>query len=60
MKPEDCTISRFGRGICREPACGRSISLTRKGVLRTHGAKTPGVWPPMECPGSGEPPKEES
>lgn len=56
MKPEDLTISAYGRGICPEPQCGRSISLTKSGKLRMHGAKT--GWPPSNCRGSGKYPKE--
>lgn len=52
------TISRYGRGPC--PACGRDVSLTKKGTVRVHGAKTAGVWPPMNCNGSGQLPADPS
>lgn len=46
------------RGTCREPRCGRSISLTKKGVLRVHGREKDlgNRW--QNCPGSGKPPAE--
>lgn len=50
----DFTISRYGRGSCS--ICGRDISLTRKGAVRVHGAQAKGVWPPMNCAGSGQRP----
>jgi hypothetical protein len=52
----DFTISRYGRGAC--PVCGRDISLTRKGGVRVHSAQAKGVWPPMNCNGSGHLPAE--
>lgn len=44
------------RGICREPRCGRDISLTKKGVLRVHGREKDlgNRW--QNCPGSGKAP----
>ncbi len=51
----DMTLSRYGRGPC--PACGRSISLTKTGKVRTHGAKND-AWPPVNCDGSNQTPKE--
>ncbi len=52
----DMTLSRFGRGIC--PACDRSIALTKTGVVRNHGAKDKS-WPPSNCAGSRQEPKED-
>jgi hypothetical protein len=54
--PAEFTISPYGRGPCS--VCGRNISLTKKGAVRVHGAKAVGVWPPMNCAGSGEPPTD--
>lgn len=51
----DMTVSRFGRGAC--PTCDRGIALTRDGKVRTHGAKDKS-WPPVNCAGSGQNPKE--
>lgn len=52
---ETMTLDRYGRGAC--PTCGRSISLTKAGLIRTHGAKS-GAWPPENCVGTGQKPKE--
>jgi hypothetical protein len=37
------------RGICH--VCGRSMTVTKTGAIRTHGDKK--SWPPANCPGSG-------
>jgi hypothetical protein len=56
----DYAISPYGRGVCPEPRCGRSISLTKKGVLRVHGREKDlgNRW--QNCPGSGQVPVERS
>ncbi len=51
----DMSLSRFGRGLC--PVCGRDIALTKAGKVRTHGAKSE-AWPPVNCDGSSQDPKE--
>lgn len=38
------------RATCR--VCHREIAITKYGVIRMHGAKAPGVWPPRSCEGS--------
>lgn len=42
------------RGLC--PVCGRDSLLTKKGLVRTHGKKKTGVWPPQTCEGVGQQP----
>lgn len=42
------------QGTCT--VCGRAFTLTKRGLLRRHGLKQPGVWPPRNCPGSVQPP----
>lgn len=49
------TARAGARGDC--PVCGRNSRLTKAGKVWTHGADT-GVWPPMNCLGSGQSPKE--
>ncbi len=44
------------RGTC--PVCGREFNLTKKGLIRNHGAKDDS-WPPRPCEGAGQPPKLE-
>lgn len=44
------------KGNC--PVCRRKIVLVRGGLLRSHGSKEQGVWPPETCAGAGEPPVE--
>lgn len=51
----DMAISPYGRGTC--PVCDRNISLTKAGAIRQHGAKD-GSWPPSNCAGWGQKPKE--
>lgn len=43
-----------GRGFCR--VCVREFNLKKDGTVRAHGA--PGVFPPMNCSGSGNTPQE--
>lgn len=39
------------------PVCGRTdITITTMGVMRVHGSKQ--GWPPSNCNGSGQKPKE--
>lgn len=42
------------KGRC--PTCDREITLTKAGLIRSHGAKLPGVWPPRNCEGQGKRP----
>lgn len=42
------------RGECQ--VCGRSITLTQSKKIRAHGDKK--SWPPANCRGSGNVPKE--
>lgn len=44
------------RGTCA--VCGREVTLTKGGLLRAHGSKEPGVWPPINCAGSGKEPAD--
>lgn len=44
----------YGRGICH--VCVREFNLKKDGTVRVHGSNT-GVWPPMNCSGSGERPR---
>jgi hypothetical protein len=54
---DEITISRYGRGAC--PVCDRAISLTKAGVLRTHGREKDVGQRFMNCRGSGQMPKED-
>lgn len=43
------------------PICNRTdITIKKDGTLRVHGSKKRGVWPPRDCDGSGQKPKEGS
>jgi hypothetical protein len=55
VKPEDTTTSPWGRGACR--VCDREFNLRKDGKVRNHGAVT-NEWPPMNCAGAGDWPKE--
>lgn len=52
----DLTSGRAERGTCR--TCGGNYEITKKGLIRSHGAKD-GSWPPRTCDGAGQPPKTE-
>lgn len=52
----EMATGRDGREPCS--ACGRHMTITKEGLIRTHGAKDRSVWPPMNCRGSGQPPAE--
>jgi hypothetical protein len=45
--------SPYGRGPCSE--CGYEFNLKKDGTVRSHGDGV--VFPPMNCSGSGRPPK---
>lgn len=36
--------------------CHREMTVTAAGLIRVHGAKEPGVWPPRNCAGSRQAP----
>lgn len=44
------------RGNCR--VCGRSTALLKDGRIGRHGLKGKGVWPPQNCSGWGQMPKD--
>lgn len=52
----DYTLSRYGRADC--PACGKNISLTKAGTLRSHNVPSYPSAPPYgeRCPRSGSTP----
>lgn len=39
------------RGKC--PECQRQIILLKSGRIRQHGSKRVGIWPPVDCAGTG-------
>lgn len=45
----------YGRGVCH--VCVRQFNLKKDGTVRVHGSQVRGVWPPMNCSGSGERPR---
>lgn len=49
-------VEKPTRGTCPNPKCGRSISLTKKGVLRVHGRESDLGQRFTNCPGSGKAP----
>lgn len=38
--------------------CGGIYQQNKDGTVRVHGEHTRSVWPPMNCAGSRQPPKE--
>lgn len=45
------------RGIC--PVCARSVALLKDGRLGRHGGNNQRDWPPQNCAGWGQLPKED-
>lgn len=41
------------------PVCHRQIALTANGLIRRHGSKEPGIWPPRDCTGTAQQPTTE-
>lgn len=46
------------RGTCR--VCGRSVALLKDGRIGRHGLKKPHLWPPQNCSGWSQMPKEDA